>query len=190
MLNEIAVVGFMIGVFLWMRRHPEDLKVLSLRSWWNGAKKLTWSQWGNWAWLTVAFTVLLYFAVPYLAVRAVELTKVPLIDPSAYIPAQLASRLILWVMIPLLPVIAVSEEWIFRDIIQRRLGARYKFVGLVIGAFLFAGYHLISGGMLWPALLPTLGGGLIFGAAYQVGGLKLAVTSHLMYDYLALASMF
>lgn len=178
-------MAFLAGLAVWLHRHPEDLKPLSVRLWLRSVRKMSATEWTSWIWFTLVFAAIAYLVVPALAVKAVQTTGVSLIDPNTYTVSTLQRRSLLWMMVPILPVVVIAEEWVFRGIIQRRLGRR-KIVGVLFGALSFAAYHLISGGMLWPSLIPTFGGGLIFGIAYIAGGLKLSVSSHLAYDYMIL----
>ena len=135
-------------------------------------------------WLRLAVTIEVFTALSYfVAINISALMSsagLASVDPITY-PFP---HLDWYILLPMVLVIPIFEEWIFRGIILREIKRRWNswVLALVGSALIFAVFHLSNPGMLPASMIPLTISGLILGWCYLSGGLLAAILSHCAYN--------
>jgi len=94
----------------------------------------------------------------------------------------------------LLGTIPILEEWLFRrNLLEwiRQKDFNYSTLSaIIVSSFAFGSFHLLNSGTYIYSLVPPFFGGLLFGVAYVLGGLKASCFSHVAYNELILVIMY
>ena len=181
---RIIVPGIILGIFVGrlIFERPSYIELIKPKNWIKKASQLKGKDWVKLIFFSLLFGILSYVIIGQLQSLIVP-TLGETITPGDNIFYKMASLWIplLFISITILPIF---EEWIFRGIILEEISKRSKskYLGLIISAGLFAILHLTNPGTQLPSLIIYFVGGLILGSTYIVGGLKMAVFTHIFYN--------
>lgn len=172
----------------WMYSHKAELDnraaMLSPRHWWGSMRKWSRVQVRDKIVFTVLFTIALLYVIPLVSYHVAAATGTPIIvDQSECEVAAAASTPIFLMMA--LPIIVIFEEGCFRHFILGFYRERNWMIALGFSTIAFATWHLFGGGVSMGIFPVALIAGFILGVAYMMGGLFVAVGSHLLYDVVA-----
>lgn len=177
------VLGIVVGKLLVER--PSYLELMNPEFWSYEAKRASKKKWIQILILSGAFGVLSYYAT--LGIREIAVNAIGpdpfLSEENVFTGIASFSPTLLIISVTVLPIM---EEWIFRGVILEEISrlAKSKGAGLLFSSLLFAIFHLFNPGTYLAAIFPYFVGGLILGISYLLGGLSVAVFSHVLYNLL------
>jgi len=176
-----GLLGYVVGVLIVQR--PYYLNRVRPKFWMRIAKKMKVRDWAMLISALYVFTVLTYFVITYSSDFIGRFWALYSSEEYVFSQIETASPLLLLIMVTLIPVI---EEWVFRGILQEEISRRLRSraAGLVVAAFVFALFHLSNPGTYPAAVLPLFFGGLMFGICYMRIGLASAILCHSAYNFI------
>ena len=188
-LRTIAAMAFVGGVLLWVIRNPSETRALYPTQWIREAKLMKRGDWAKCLGMIAIFTAVLLYAIPVAGRLTMAATKVPLVDPATH-PVYQAASLSLPLLMALVVLGVVFEEWLFRGVLLRKLVRFGRLRALALSSIVFGLFHLIDPGSYPFAFIPPTVAGIFLGAAYLKGGLKVAVPAHIGYNWIRLVLVF
>lgn len=181
---RIIVPGIVLGVLIGriIFEKPRYIKLIQPKNWIDKASKLKKKDW-----IKLIFFSLLFGLLSNIIIGQLQNIIIPIfgevITPGENIFYEMAKLWIplLFITITILPIF---EEWIFRGIILEEISqkSKSKILGVIVSAGLFSLLHLTNPGTQPPSLIIYFVGGIILGSTYIVGGLKMAVFTHIFYN--------
>ncbi|KXA91615.1 hypothetical protein AKJ57_00585 [candidate division MSBL1 archaeon SCGC-AAA259A05] len=178
---RIFVPGMILGIVVGklLAERPSYFRLMSPKFWSYKAKRASKKKWIQILILSGIFGFLSYFVA--LGIR--EIAGPFLSEENIFTGIASFSPTLLIISITILPIM---EEWIFRGIILDEISrlTKSEWKGLLFSSLLFAIFHLSNPGTYLAAIFPYFVGGMIIGVSYLVGGLSVAVFSHVLYNLL------
>lgn len=176
-----VVLGIVVGKLLLER--PSYLELMNPAFWSYEAKRASKRKWIQILALSVIFGVFSYYVS--LGVREIAMNTIGpkpfLSEENIFTDIASYSPALLIISITVLPIV---EEWIFRGVFLEEISrlTESKWGGLLLSSLLFAIIHLTNPGTYLAAIFPYFVGGIILGVSYLMGGLSVAVFSHVLYN--------
>ncbi len=174
------VLGLVVGKLVVLR--PHYLERIRPRSWVPRMRSMRRREWVR------LITIALWFTAATLIVATivgVVLSRAGVVmyseEEYPFTVLEKQYPLLLLVMVNVLPIF---EEWIFRGIILEEVArrTRSKWLGVGVSTLVFAAFHLSNPGTYPAFAIPLLGAGLLLGACYLVSGLAGAIITHSAYN--------
>lgn len=181
---RILVPGIILGVLIGriILEKPKYIELIKPKNWINKASKLKKEDWIKLILFSLLFGILSNIIIGQLQ-NIIIPTFGEVITPGENVFYEMAK---LWIplLVLTITILPIFEEWIFRGIILEEVSqkSKSKILGVVVSAGLFAILHLTNPGTQLPSLIIYFIGGAILGATYIVGGLKMAVFTHIFYN--------
>lgn len=174
---RVVVTGVILGVVIGkiVVDRPRYLEMLRPRSWLPRIRKIGGKDWLRFAAIIGIFAAMAYFVVIDVEVIIYKTTGWQFVGPGYVFP-----KLPFLLLIVIVTVLPVFEEWIFRGILLEEISrkSRSRLIGLVSSSLIFGLFHLTNPGMLLASVIPMTVAGLILGSCYLLGGLGVAILSH------------
>ena len=180
-LRTLATLAFIGGFAWWLSCHKRELRRIDPRCWVDDAKRMDEHDWGKFVGLACVFALLLFVLVPHAAWFTESTTGVRLVDPEQH-PITQVARVSWYLLVGLMVLAVVFEEWLFRGILLERLRRFGRFPAVMLSAFAFGLFHLLNTGTFFYAFIPPTVAGLVLGCAYLAGGLKVSALAHMGYN--------
>ena len=183
-----VLLGIVVGRIVVLR--PRHLDRLRPRVWLPELKRMSVRRW------LVLFSAAFSVAVVSLLFSTVvgwllQLFEVPAVSPEDY-PFVTLERDYPWLVLAVVNILPIFEEWIFRGIIIdeviRWRGS--KFFAVLISAALFSAFHLSNPGTYPGIVLSMFPASLLLSLCYLYTGLGGAILAHDFYNTLLLAIAF
>lgn len=173
-------LGLVVGKLIVLR--PHYLERMRPRYWIPRVRSMRRKEWVRLIsialWFTVATLVVAIIAGVVLSEAGVELYSE---EEYPFTALEKQYPLVLLLVVNVLPIF---EEWIFRGIILEEVArrARSKWLGVGISTLVFAAFHLSNPGTYPAVTIPLIGAGLLLGACYLMSGLAGAIITHNAYN--------
>lgn len=181
-MRELALVGLMLAVLFWLRRHPEDSPSFQLRAWPRLIR--SWSKPISSITLALTIIVVLVASISIVVSLTIQVTGGPLTDPDSH-PIVLTARSSWLLGLIMVAIVPIWEEIIFRDILQKNLTKRWPAMAAIsVSSLIFGLFHLANSGTYVGAIVPPTFAGAGFGVAYYYRGLGAAIIAHSGYNIL------
>ncbi len=192
-LARVLVVGVLLGVFVgrFVARRPFHIERLRPRYWREVMRRMKWKDWAKLITIAIvvaAVSILVSNEIGALLQRA----EVPTYSPQEF-PFTAIQKEYPWLLLVLVNVLPIFEEWIFRGIfIDEILRWRHsKLLAVALSTIIFAVFHLSNPGTYPAYILPLIPGGLLLGVCYLYTGLGGAIIAHNLYNtYLVIIGFF
>lgn len=174
------VLGFVIGKLVVLR--PHYLERIRPRSWVPRARSMKRKEWVR------LITIVLWFTAATLLVtiivgKVLSGAGVEMYSEEEY-PFTVLEKQYPLLLLVVVNVVPIFEEWIFRGIILEEVvrRRRSKLLAVVVSTFIFAVFHLSNPGTYPAFVLPLIPAGLLLGACYLKTGLAGAIITHNAYN--------
>jgi len=183
-LTRVLVVGTLLGVFVgrFVARRPFHFERLRPRHWRAVMRRMKLKDWAKL--ITIALAVAAVSVVISSAIDAsLQRAEIPTYSPQEF-PFTAIQRDYPWLLLVLVNVLPIFEEWIFRGIfIDEIVRWRHsKLLAVVLSTIIFAVFHLSNPGTYPAYVLPLIPGGLLLGVCYLYTGLGGAIIAHNLYN--------
>lgn len=175
-----VVLGLVVGKLVVLR--PSYLERIRPRHWLPIARRMRRREWVRLILIALAFTAAT-LVVATIVGQALQGAGVQLYSREEY-PFTALEEQYPWLLLIVVNVLPIFEEWIFRGIILEEVArrARSKWLGVVVSTLVFAAFHLSNPGTYPAFVVPLLGAGLLLGACYLRSGLAGAIITHNAYN--------
>lgn len=180
---RVLIPGLILGVILGrlLAERPEYLLLLNPKLWIRKGKKASKNRWIRFITLSIIFAGIIFLGNLVSGKIAVTLWGSLVAEENIFTEISSISP---WILIFLVTLLPILEEWMFRGIILEEVAqvTQSKWIGLLVSATVFSIFHLSNPGTHLPAVIPYLIGGLVIGGGYLAGGLAVAVGCHILYN--------
>lgn len=190
-IARVLVPGILLGLAVGklVVRRPFHLRRLCPRFWRAAMRRMKRKDWVRL--ITIALWVTATSLVVNIAIGA-------LIPPDQMVnrqenPFTVMQQEYPWLLLVVVNVLPIFEEWIFRGILIDEFVRwhKSKFWAVVVSALIFAAFHLSNPGTYLAYTIPVILAGLLLGVCYLKTGLGGAIMAHNSYNtFLVLVAMF
>lgn len=183
-LVRILGAGVALGVFIGriIVSRPHHLERLRPRSWLPAVKRMSARRWL--ALLAIALSVAFLSLVFSVAMGSIlQYSGIETVSPEEY-PFVSIERNYPWLMLLLVNILPIFEEWIFRGVIMDEI-IRWrgsKVLAVLTSALLFSAFHLSNPGTYPAIVISMLPASLLLSVCYLYTGLGGAILAHNFYN--------
>lgn len=180
-LLRILLAGVVLGLVVGrlVARRPSHINRLRPRYWRAVMRKMKRRHWVR------LLTIALWVTVASIVVTGLvgTLFQQVHLDPGEN-PLAVYVQDYPWLILVVVNVLPIFEEWIFRGIIIDEMvrWRRSKLLAVVVSALIFAGFHLSNPGTYPAYALLLIPAGLLLGACYLKTGLAGSIIAHNSYN--------
>ena len=174
-----VVLGLVVGKLVVLR--PFYLERIRPRHWLPIARRMRRREWIRLVSIALAFTAAT-LVIATIVGQVLHGAGVQLYSREEYPFTALEQYPLL--LLALVNVLPIFEEWIFRGILLEEVARRThsRWWGVVISAIIFAAFHLSNPGTYPAFAIPLVGAGLLLGVCYLRSGLAGAIITHNAYN--------
>lgn len=175
-----VVLGLVVGKLVGLR--PHYLERIRPRSWVPRARSMRRKEWAKLITIALCFTAAT-LVMSIIVGMVLSEAGVELYSEEEY-PFTVLEKQYPLLLLVMVNVVAIFEEWIFRGILLEEIAlrTRSKWLGLVVSTLIFATFHLSNPGTYLAFPIPLIGAGFLLGACYLVSGLAGAIITHNAYN--------
>ena len=192
-LTRVLVVGTLLGVFVgrFLARRPFYFERLRPRHWRAVMRRMKRKDWAKLITIVIgvaAVSIFISNGIEALLQRA----EIQTYSPQEF-PFTAIQRDYPWLLLVLVNVLPIFEEWIFRGILIDEIvrWRHSKLLAVALSTIIFALFHLSNPGTYPAYVLPLIPGGLLLGVCYLYTGLGGAIIAHNLYNtYLVVIGIF
>jgi membrane protease YdiL (CAAX protease family) len=192
-LARVLVVGTLLGVFVgrFLARRPFYFERLRPRHWRAVMRRMKRKDWAKLITIVIgvaAVSIFISNGIEALLQRA----EIQTYSPQEF-PFTAIQRDYPWLLLVLVNVLPIFEEWIFRGILIDEIvrWRHSKLLAVALSTIIFALFHLSNPGTYPAYVLPLIPGGLLLGVCYLYTGLGGAIIAHNLYNtYLVVIGIF
>lgn len=183
-LARVLVVGILLGVFVgrFLARRPFYFERLRPRYWRSVMRRMKRKDWAKLIIIVIAVAAVSIFISNEIETLLWQ-GEIQTYSPQEF-PFTAIQRDYPWLLLVLVNVLPIFEEWIFRGILIDEIvrWRHSKLLAVVLSTIIFALFHLSNPGTYPAYVLPLIPGGLLLGVCYLYTGLGGAIIAHNLYN--------